>query len=227
MIVLITYCKAASAFGAGTVAATVHGCCCSPRLGCHLCPNKTRILTKNVVFKALRLLHAEEEQATLLLETARAEGFSGGLYVDFPHKGLAKKYFLCLSKGHSSGLEGHMWSQSCPLALPFHCEHFINLSFSTQCFATQTSSSLCMAFMHFIGALSESARNALSLHLLVSKSACSASHSALHLQRGMHSRLLTAAMVHKECTSSLHTSGTLCLTSTNSLVALTQTLPCT
>ncbi|KAL0025544.1 hypothetical protein WJX77_011447 [Trebouxia sp. C0004] len=63
----------------------------------------------------------EEDQVTLLLETARAEGFSGGLYVDFPHKGLAKKHFLCLSKGHSSGLEGHIWSQSCPLALPLHC----------------------------------------------------------------------------------------------------------
>ncbi|KAA6429391.1 MAG: hypothetical protein FRX49_00785 [Trebouxia sp. A1-2] len=63
----------------------------------------------------------EEEQATVLLETARAEGFSGGLYVDFPHKGLAKKYFLCLSKSPGSKLEGHIWSHSCPLALPLHC----------------------------------------------------------------------------------------------------------
>jgi len=86
----------------------------------------------------------------LLLETARAEGFSGGLYVDFPHKGLAKKYFLCLSKGHSSGLEGHMWSQSCPLALPLRCEHLTNLCFGTQCFATQSSTSLCMVCVHVI-----------------------------------------------------------------------------
>ena len=106
------------------------------------------ILAKSIFFKALRLSLAEEEQATLLLETARAEGFSGGLYVDFPHKGSAKKYFLCLSKGHSCGLEGHMWSQSCPLALPLHCEHLTNLYFSTQCFATQTSTSMCTAFEH-------------------------------------------------------------------------------
>ena len=61
-------------------------------------------------------------QVDLLLSAATAEGFSGGLYVGFPHKGLAKKYFLCLCKGRSPACEGQMWSQACPLALPFQCE---------------------------------------------------------------------------------------------------------
>lgn len=66
---------------------------------------------------------AGKTEVDLLLSSATAEGFSGGLYVGFPHKGLAKKYFLCLlKKGSSPMCEGQMWSQACPLALPLHCE---------------------------------------------------------------------------------------------------------
>ncbi|KAL3147222.1 hypothetical protein ABBQ32_002718 [Trebouxia sp. C0010 RCD-2024] len=64
---------------------------------------------------------AGNSQVDLLLTAATAEGFSGGLYVGFPHRGLAKKYFLCLSKGSSPTLEGQVWGQACPLALPVQC----------------------------------------------------------------------------------------------------------
>lgn len=65
---------------------------------------------------------AGNSQVDLLLSSATAEGFSGGLYVAFPHKGLAKKYFLCLSKGSSPTCKGRIWSQACPLAIPLRCE---------------------------------------------------------------------------------------------------------
>lgn len=65
---------------------------------------------------------AGNSQVDLLLSSATAEGFSGGLYVGFPHRGLARKYFLCLSKGSSPTMEGQVWSQACPLALPVQCE---------------------------------------------------------------------------------------------------------
>ncbi|KAL3136492.1 hypothetical protein ABBQ38_005745 [Trebouxia sp. C0009 RCD-2024] len=64
---------------------------------------------------------AGNSQVDLLLSSATAEGFSGGLYVGFPHRGLARKYFLCLSKGSSPTMEGQVWSQACPLALPVQC----------------------------------------------------------------------------------------------------------
>lgn len=54
----------------------------------------------------------------MTLNSARAVGFSGELCVDFPHKGLAKKYFLCLSKASGIRSEGQIRSQACPLALP-------------------------------------------------------------------------------------------------------------
>ena len=65
---------------------------------------------------------AGNSHVDMILTSARAEGFSGGLYVDFPHKGLAKKYFLCLSKGNSGAYsKAQNWSQACPLALPLQC----------------------------------------------------------------------------------------------------------
>lgn len=82
----------------------------------------------NVILQLrLQLFHAGNDQVNMLLDTAKAEGFSGGLFVDFPHKGLAKKYFLCLSKGpmskgSSRQSEGQMLRPSCPLALPLHCK---------------------------------------------------------------------------------------------------------
>ncbi len=65
---------------------------------------------------------AGNSQVDMLLKAARAESFSGGLYVDFPHKGLAKKYFLCFAKGSGSDSEGQLWIRACPFALPLHCE---------------------------------------------------------------------------------------------------------
>ena len=69
----------------------------------------------------LDVLIAGNSHVDLMLKSAVEQGFSGGLYVDFPHKGLAKKYFLCLLKGNSS-CQGQIWSQACPLALPLHCK---------------------------------------------------------------------------------------------------------
>lgn len=69
----------------------------------------------------LQVYLAGNSHVDLLLSSATAEGFSGGLYVGFPHKGSAKKYFFCLSKGSSPTCEGQVWSQACPLALPLHC----------------------------------------------------------------------------------------------------------
>ena len=70
------------------------------------------------------MLSAGNAEVELLLRTARAEGFSGGLYVDFPHKGAAKKYFCCLVKGAGCRSEGQIWGNACSLALPLQCKHF-------------------------------------------------------------------------------------------------------
>ena len=69
---------------------------------------------------------AGEGESALLLAGAHHAGFRAGLYVAMPHKGAAKKYFLCMrnegaSVAHSALQGDPSWPQQkcvCPLAWP-------------------------------------------------------------------------------------------------------------
>lgn len=67
---------------------------------------------------------ADDTEADVLVSNARKSGFSGACYVDFPHRGLANKYFLCLTKNPDAP-QRHMDSYSCPLAFPTQCKPLI------------------------------------------------------------------------------------------------------
>ena len=70
--------------------------------------------------------HAGEGESALLLAGARHAGLQAGLFAAMPHKGAARKYFLCMCKEGSSvahpALEGEPPLQQqrsvCPLAWP-------------------------------------------------------------------------------------------------------------
>ena len=70
--------------------------------------------------------YAGEGESALLLAGARHAGFQAGLFVAMPHKGAAKKFFLCMRKegaaaAHSALEEGPPLRQQgcvCPLAWP-------------------------------------------------------------------------------------------------------------
>lgn len=85
----------------------------------------------------------------MLVSSACSSGFAGACYVDFPHKGLANKYFLCLKKTHSTAVQPlhplgsvkpsvqgqGLYNQplhACPLAFPLHCKLALAVHAPTQ-----------------------------------------------------------------------------------------------
>lgn len=96
--------------------------------------NGTRLIS-------LRFYTADQAEADMLVSSAHKSGFAGACYVDFPHKGLANKYFLCLTKAqrtaeqplyadntvqHAVCAQGipqqPFQTCACPLSFPLQCK---------------------------------------------------------------------------------------------------------
>lgn len=68
---------------------------------------------------ALQVYLENDTHANLLLTAAAANGFQAGLFVDFPHKTSAKKYFICLHRVPGNTAVGKpLSSHWCPLSWP-------------------------------------------------------------------------------------------------------------